>query len=88
MSDVDDFVAALRSVREPIVLQMTLDQAVTLIANIQLACRHPGNRGPSRKIAEAIARVVQDAIAQESPEAGRLLERGWHQVYDVPMEGR
>lgn len=86
-NEIDIFTAALGKVREPVVLELTVAQALVLIVQLQLACRHPSNIGPTRRTAEGIARVIQDAIGRDSPEAGRLLERGWHEVFDVPREG-
>lgn len=58
-----------------------------LIGQIQLVCRHPGNVGRSRTWAEGFARELQNCLAVHSPELGRLVERGWHAVFDVPRAG-
>lgn len=71
--------------REGFIATLTLElrTALSLITHIQLATRHPGNRGPASEDATLIARAIQGAIALRSPELGRLLEQGWHPAYDV-----
>lgn len=63
--------------------------AIALISLVQLACRHPGVRmGGLRQDGEYLARELQQRLAESSPELGRLLERGWHEVFDVsPHQG-
>ncbi len=87
MSDEQRALAGLRRCR-PIQLELSPDQAFCLVATIQLALRHPGNRGPTSKVAEAIGRALQDGLAAQDAELGRLCERGWHPVFDVPREHR
>lgn len=57
--------------------------AMAVIANIQLATRHTGNTGPSRKIAEAFARQLQAHLIKQLPELESLIEMGWDPQYDV-----
>jgi hypothetical protein len=68
----------------PVRLDLGVAECVTLIAVIQLASRHPAARSsPSIQEAVAIARQIQDGMAAREPDIGRLLERGWHSVFDV-----
>jgi nucleoside-triphosphatase THEP1 len=57
---------------------------VTLIAVIQLARRHPMAKA-SKSIQDAVmlARKLQDHLDGHAPGIGRLLEKGWHEVFDV-----
>jgi hypothetical protein len=43
--------------------------AICVIAQIQLAIRHPKNIGPSRELAEAFARMLQQKVAEVAPES-------------------
>jgi hypothetical protein len=56
--------------------------AICVIANIQLATRHPENVGPSRKIAEEFARELQARLIIDHPELEDVLEAGWNPAYD------
>jgi hypothetical protein len=67
-------------------VSLSASTAVTVISQIQLALRHPGNNGPSAQHARGFARALQDLLAEQDPEIGRYLERGWHSVFDVPRQ--
>ena len=56
-----------------------------VLSNLQLACRHPGNKGATRPIAEQIGRIFQEAISI-TPELAALTEAGWREAFDVPVE--
>lgn len=53
-----------------------------IMSMLQLALRHPGNIGPSSKIARGIVDRIQRLFAALDPELGRLAERGNHAVFD------
>jgi hypothetical protein len=72
--------------KAPIRLLLTPLDMWILLSQIQLACRHPENTGPSREHAERIARQFQEIVAFKG--ALRIVaERGWDAQYDVPQEG-
>lgn len=72
----------------PLTLTLSPGRSAMLVALLQLTCRHPGNLGASRDLAEEVGRRLQDALARHSEALGRVLERGWHEVFDVPRSGR
>ena len=51
-------------------------QAFMLVAELQLALRHPGNTGTAAEVARSVIRVIGDTLG---PEARVLIERGWHE---------
>lgn len=57
--------------------------SVCLIAQIQLACRHPKNLGASREIVEGFARMLQQEVSKVAPENDVVMEMGWNPDYDV-----
>src|SRR5947208_2973161 len=62
-------------------------QLVALIATIQLACRHPNFRGPTRVQVEQIAHSLQRLAKQQLPQfdlVHDVLNLGWNPDYDVP----
>jgi hypothetical protein len=65
----------------PFVLQLDGPEAFALLGQIQLACRHPANKGPSRQIAERIGRLIQATLAT-TPALAAVAEYGWNPVYD------
>ncbi len=54
-----------------------------LIAQLQLALRHPENTGASAEISRDIVLNMIDAVCAHIPEARASLEQGWHPAYDV-----
>jgi len=64
-----------------LVLSMTPLEDWCLLCQVQLACRHPENTGPTRAIAERIARQFQRQIAHSGALA-IVAERGWHKEFD------
>jgi len=58
-------------------------QAICIIANIQLATRHPKNTGSSRKIAEQFARDLQKKVITIFPDQEVVLEMGWNPDFDI-----
>ena len=88
MSESEEFARALRALPEEITLTVSRELAVQLIAVVQLASRHPGASGsPSMAAVVRMARALQDGMAERAPHLGRLLEKGWRPVFDVPREG-
>ncbi len=62
-------------------LNITRWQAYCLIAQVQLALRHPGNTGASRPVVEQIARELEQLFS-DSPTLAGLLKRGWRKEFD------
>jgi hypothetical protein len=63
------------------------EMAVSLIAVIQLAKRHP--QAKWTKVMDTVttfARYLQETLGESSPEIDRLLELGWHEVFDESNE--
>ena len=74
--------AELANSTREISITMTAFDAFCVLAHIQLAARHPGNNGPTCRIATKVAREIQDRLGPEGSDLGRLIERGWHQCFD------
>ena len=64
-------------------VEIDVTTAICLIAQLQLATRHPENIGPSRQVAEAFARVLQQQVVEVAPEAAAILEMGWNPDFDI-----
>lgn len=70
-----------------ILIEMSTEHAIALIAVIQLAWRHPTARySPTVKQMEQMARDLQAGLATRDERLGRYLEQGWHGVFDMPTE--
>lgn len=65
----------------PIQLEMDAAHAWILIGQLQLALRHPGNRGPSAKLARAIVEGLAEIVAP-SGALREVYERGWNPAHD------
>lgn len=70
----------------PVHLEIAGIEAWVILSQMQLALRHPGNIGPASKAAYQLARTLQSLIAPQGTALGRLAERGWHEVFDVPRD--
>lgn len=67
----------------PLTMQIDVITAMCVIAQIQLAARHPANNGSSRSIAERFARSLQAVVIRVWPEQEQLLEMGWNPDFDT-----
>jgi hypothetical protein len=57
--------------------------AVTLLATIQLALRHPTFKdAPTAHLMKTLAQMIQDRMTQQEPKLAFLLEAGWHERFD------
>ena len=64
-------------------LRLTPEQAMALIASVQLASRHPFYTGPSRLVARRIVDQMQSAFGHYGvPHIMEIIRRGWLQGYD------
>jgi hypothetical protein len=79
--EVNELAAALKAIGN-LHLEISAGSALALIGALQLACRHPGFVGPTRREVEGLARTLQRRMAAESDLVGRVLERGWYPVFD------
>lgn len=84
--DPEDFLLKLGNCTDVIEMASTPARLYILIANIQLALRHPNNNGPSAEIAREIALNMTEAICHHVPEARESIESGWNPAYDVTRE--
>lgn len=71
---------------KPITINTDCINAMVIIAQLQLAIRHPENTGPSRYITEKFARKLQEAVVSVNPEFSLVLDRGWQPEYDFTKE--
>lgn len=53
-----------------------------VMANLQLACRHPRNTGATMREAHDFAVMLQTEKLQLPPELAALAEMGWDKVFD------
>ena len=70
----------------PVTLILPPAEAFALLANLQLALRHPGNAGRAREVAEQTARGIQARIAPPGSPLAEVAEMGWREECDVPVE--
>lgn len=57
-------------------LRLGPQEAIALVSVIQLACKHPGNKGPAREYAERFARTIGDELSK-TPALKQLIDKGW-----------
>lgn len=77
---------ALKAV-PPLMLQVRADQAFMLLAQLQLALRHPGNKGPSAFFARTLGATIQKHISVNAT-IEALCQKGWDPEFDIPREPR
>lgn len=54
-----------------------------LISQLQLALRHPSNRGGTSEDIRQFTVQLQNQLAKRSPAIKSILEKGWHPEFDV-----
>lgn len=65
-------------------LVLDLGSVLALISTLQVASRHPSARfSPTIRAALDIGHLLHDRVTSASPELARILEQGWHPVFDV-----
>ena len=64
-------------------ITLTKFQAWVLMAQLQLALRHPDNVGPSAEIAQSLALRLQTAVTSGSEVLHEVAERGWNPEHDI-----
>jgi len=78
----DSMTVTAEELKTPVQIEVDLAIAIAVIANIQLAQRHPGNTGAASKQAQDFARALQNAICTRIPKLAFVLEAGWNSEYD------
>jgi len=70
--------------KDPQQVQFEISKALALqlCSVIQLACRHPGFIGPTRKNTESFAREVLQSLCANNNDLRQLAEMGWHKQFD------
>ena len=68
-------------------LRLSTLETWVVFSHLQLALRHPKNKGPSADIARKVAYRIQSKIAPTGALA-KVAQRGWSQEYDVVEEPR
>jgi hypothetical protein len=66
---------------QPIELRLSKLQAWALFSQLQLALRHPENKGATADIARHFAEVIQKQVAK-TPALAEVAKRGWDAKYD------
>lgn len=87
MSDFDDRVLQELVKIKGLRVELELDgvQAFMLIAQLQLALRHPANQGDAATLAVVVAKKLQDRIAPNGL-LREVINMGWDPAKDEPRE--
>ena len=72
----------------PVNLSIDGITAFMIIAHLQLALRHPGNRGDSSEEVRSIVIYIQNQLQTRVPEIKSLLDKGWHPEFDISTNER
>jgi len=67
---------------QPIVLELSKALAWILMAQLQLALRHPANTGATALQARGLAERLQQLVAGDSPILLLVAEKGWRPALD------
>lgn len=66
----------------PVILEISLQHAIGMIGNLQLAFRVPGNTGSTRDMMEKFVRDLIDRLDPERGDLHRLLMMGFDPGFD------
>lgn len=67
----------------PFLLETDAVTAWAIMAQIQLALRHPQNKGGTAKIARKVAKDIIDTLAPPGTALREVADRGWDPKYDT-----
>ena len=70
---------------QPAVIETDRLTLFMLVAQVQMAMRHPQNQGPSRERVEGFCRDLGAALAPAGSAAARIIEMGWDPTEDIPF---
>lgn len=82
----EQIIQKIAACSEPIELVTTPARLFILIAQLQLALRHPDNTGSSAEIARDLATNLTEILCIFVPEAREMIEQGWEPAYDVTRD--
>ena len=89
MSLPQEYINAVGQLRElPVHLQTDGLTIFMLIAQLQLALRHPGNSGESADKIRELAIDLQNQLTSRVHGLKPILERGWHPEFDMNINER
>lgn len=80
--DVARGLAELRAAPD-VSLRLSAMDAWLVLANLQLALRHPGNQGAAREMCATLALRIQNLIAPPGSALARMAQAGWDPAEDV-----
>jgi hypothetical protein len=64
-------------------LELTMLEAAALLGHLQLALRHPENRGDVKKLVRTIAQAIEAFLSKCGPATAEICRRGWDPEHDV-----
>jgi hypothetical protein len=67
---------------KPFILETTAVHAWAIMTHIQLALRHPKNKGPTAAMAKEIAQKMIEVLAPPGTALREVADRGWNPKYD------
>lgn len=68
---------------DPVAVELSGVVAMGLIVNLQLALRHPGNRGPTSVLMRCLCDEVIEKFANGDATIETLMRRGYDSKFDV-----
>lgn len=86
MEQPSEILRKLADCKQPIEFVTTPSRVLILIAQLQLALRHPGNTGKSAEVAREFITNMTRAVCSQVPEAQELIDMGNNPAYDVTRE--
>jgi hypothetical protein len=75
--------AELLADTRPVTVRLSAIQAWGVLANLQLALRHPENSGPTGEWARQVALALQEIVAPPGTARRELAEAGWKGSMEV-----
>jgi hypothetical protein len=70
----------------PIEMKIDACMAITIVSQMQLALRHPGNINQSADLAIDAAKQIQRSLGRINPKISEFLEQGWNPDFDMTDE--
>jgi hypothetical protein len=67
-------------------LELEASDVLSIVSQLQLALRHPGNTGPSTEITRSFIHAVIETGFEHCPETQKLIRMGFEPKHDLTTE--
>lgn len=88
-NDLEEIKAGMEALKNAPPIPMSCDPIAgfMILCQLQLAFRHPHNKGDAANTAKQFALSLQERLIELYPPIAEFLEKGWYEIFDVNPQG-